>query len=149
MIWYNFSNNNGTFPFYVDIFLFGLSDQTCTGIDNKLQCECFIRNRNPLPFASTWVHSGVLGGFRVVHLFSFLYCFFVVVSCLRSVFCAHCSMYLWIVHYWLPRFFWRLFIYEMSFLLRIVHFFRWLRPFRSIISRLFLNLLNLHFNPGF
>jgi len=42
---------------------------------------------------STWVHSQVFGGIRVTHLFSFLFCIFVLL-----VLCLMYPMCLWIVH---------------------------------------------------
>ena len=76
------SNNNGSFPFYVDIFFFSLwTTRSFPDLTIYIYISlyvCLIRTKNCLPFWSSWV--------RVTHLVSLLCC--LCFACLSSVSCV-------------------------------------------------------------
>ena len=56
---------------------------------NLLNRTCLIRNKNCLPFASTWLHPWLSEGVCVAQLFSFFLCFFILNTMPRGRNCWH------------------------------------------------------------
>jgi hypothetical protein len=63
-----------------------------------MNLSLFRKNRNSLPFASTWVHLQFLVSVQVYKFLSNFQCCVLWFVCVQSVFCAQCCSYLWIVH---------------------------------------------------
>ena len=109
-----------------------ITNKTITGLNHMC-----IRNRNCLPFASTWVHPRVFSCFFFFFVGSMLLallCFDVIDLCCCLVLfvvalfpfvfvqpsSAHTFLYLWILHSWLPLQFSQAFIWLLSNL-SIIH----------------------------
>ena len=75
------SNDNGSFPFYIDFCLLLLLRLLC-GLTKWEHRWCLVRSRNCLPFA-LWL---------IFLVFWFLFCLYS-----PCVLCAQCCQYLWIV----------------------------------------------------
>jgi hypothetical protein len=83
------SNDNGSFTFYVDVFLPlslpRLSPDLTVYIWATRQVFYYKQGMLTLQFAMTRVHPRVFGGVRVAHLFSFLCCPIICLYVLSSV----------------------------------------------------------------
>ena len=84
---YPYLNWQWIFYFLCRCFLSSITANTFSRLDciYVKNGECYIRRRNCLPFASTWVHPRCFGGVSVAHLLTFLFCPFMYLYVLSSV----------------------------------------------------------------
>ena len=88
----HFTNGIESFPFYVDFLHSSITDKTFTKLYMSNMTGIY-KTGNAYPSQAPGFTPIFFGGV-LVHLFNFLWVFFLSSSC---VLCAQCCMYLWIV----------------------------------------------------